>query len=129
MLFAYIIIKINSKKLFIWYLNRLIYYTIRLYLNITFDGKFFFAGLSTLVEQLEGTKYSTILYVLNNRNTKDAGYCDMAQKLSTAYNKSIIFWPCPKMKVRYFLLLIIILIIFHSCFSPYPPSKNKIKYS
>lgn len=33
------------------------------------------------------------------------GDCDMAERLSAAYHKRIIFWPCPQMKVSRFRLL------------------------
>lgn len=41
------------------------------------------------------------------------GDCDMAERLSVAYHKRIIFWPCPQMKVSRFWLLN----IFFSFFS------------
>jgi hypothetical protein len=35
-----------------------------------------------------------------DENNKITGYCDvMAKELSNLYNKTIYFWPCPKMKV------------------------------
>lgn len=56
-------------------------------------------GLSALVDFLNKPKYSTIIYVLQGQGLKDFGYCEMSQKLETAFNKTVIFWPCPKMKV------------------------------
>jgi hypothetical protein len=42
--------------------------------------------------------------VENQQNLGDFyGYCDiLATKFSVLYNKNIIFWPCPKMKVSVF---------------------------
>lgn len=51
------------------------------------------------MKYLENTNYSTLIYVLSNNNTRDAGYCDMAEHLSEAFNKDVLFWPCPRMKV------------------------------
>ena len=72
--------------------------------------------MKSLIQQLENTKYSTIVYVLSHNSklgednqikegesqqTGDiSGYCDvMASELSILYNKNIIFWPCSNMKV------------------------------
>lgn len=72
--------------------------------------------MKTLIQQLENSKYSTIVYVFNNsskvgddismENAEGQrfgdffGYCDViATEFSQLYNKNIIFWPCPKMKV------------------------------
>lgn len=72
--------------------------------------------MRTLIQQLENSKYSTIVYVFNNSTkandeviVKDEesqrfgdffGYCDIvASEFSALYHKNIIFWPCPKMKV------------------------------
>lgn len=60
---------------------------------------FIIAGLSALVEFLNKPKYSTIIYVLQGQGSKDFGYCEMSQQLKNAFNKTVIFWPCPKMKV------------------------------
>lgn len=57
------------------------------------------AGLSTLLWQAENPKYSTVLYVLSRKNSSDVGLCDMSGSMSQAFNKTIIIWPCPKMKV------------------------------
>ncbi|XP_055699296.1 uncharacterized protein LOC129799446 [Phlebotomus papatasi] len=57
------------------------------------------SGLSILMKYLENTNYSTLIYVLNNNNTRDAGYCDMAEHLSEAFKKDVLFWPCPRMKL------------------------------
>lgn len=69
---------------------------------------FFFAiGLSTLIEELDSKNYSTIIYVLHSIDTKDSGYCDLADRLTELFHKNIIIWPCPKMKVsqkKYLLL-------------------------
>lgn len=51
------------------------------------------------MKQLENFEYSTVLFVLDNNNSKDVGYCDMAKPLSESFNKTIILWPCPQMKV------------------------------
>lgn len=76
----------------------------------------FLADMKSLIQQLENSKYSTIVYVFSNslkmgdeNLIKDAesqrhgdflGYCDViAAELSLLYGKNIIFWPCPKMKV------------------------------
>lgn len=72
--------------------------------------------MRSLIQQLENSKYSTILYVFsNNSRAEDEaqpassdghrlddffGFCDVvASQLSSLYNKNIILWPCPKMKV------------------------------
>lgn len=69
--------------------------------------------MRSLIQQLENSKYSTIVYVFSNNSKisddKDAenqrfgdffGYCDViSTEFSMLYNKNIIFWPCPKMKV------------------------------
>lgn len=56
-------------------------------------------GLSTFVKQLEALNYSTIYYMFDGNNIKDFGNCDMSHQLSAAYQKTIHFWPCPRMKV------------------------------
>jgi hypothetical protein len=39
-----------------------------------------------------------------DENNKITGYCDvMAKELSNLYNKTIYFWPCPKMKVSHII--------------------------
>lgn len=72
---------------------------------------------------MESSKYSTIINVWYNGSSKEShhdnklndlpylqettnhhngisGYCDvMSSELASLYNKNIIFWPCPKMKV------------------------------
>lgn len=75
-----------------------------------------FSDMRSLIQQLENSKYSTILYVFSNSsrieddNQQPAGesprfgdffgYCDIiASQLSSLYNKNIVFWPCPNMKV------------------------------
>jgi len=74
-----------------------------------------FSDLKSLIQHLENSKYSTIVYVLSNGTKTDqdsiatrnqtfsddfTGYCDIiATDLSLLYNKNVIFWPCPKMKV------------------------------
>lgn len=72
--------------------------------------------MRSLIQQLENSKYSTIVYVLSHSSkTEDdsqvkdvesqrlgefSGYCDViASEFSILYNKNIIFWPCSKMKV------------------------------
>ncbi|GAB0090530.1 hypothetical protein DMENIID0001_052670 [Sergentomyia squamirostris] len=55
-------------------------------------------GLSALMKYLENNNYSVIIFVLSNNNTRDAGYCDMAEQLSVTFSKDVIFWPCPRMK-------------------------------
>ena len=88
----------------------------------------YFSDLRSLIQQLENSKYSTIIYVLangtssitNSQQEENAnivrdyvkgrvpkifsydfsGYCDVVSKeFGLLYNKNIIFWPCPKMKV------------------------------
>ncbi|XP_059611066.1 uncharacterized protein LOC132257996 [Phlebotomus argentipes] len=56
-------------------------------------------GLSALMKYLENNNYSTLVFVLSNNNTRDAGYCDMAKQFSLTYNKDVLFWPCPRMKL------------------------------
>ncbi|XP_037038134.1 uncharacterized protein LOC119075714 isoform X2 [Bradysia coprophila] len=55
-------------------------------------------GLSALVKFLNKPKYSTIIYVLQGQGTKDFGYCGMSAQLKATFNKTVLFWPCPKMK-------------------------------
>lgn len=69
--------------------------------------------MRSLILQLENSKFSTFVYVFSNssksgddkdsegqRFSSFSGYCDViASELSILYNKNIIFWPCPKMKV------------------------------
>ena len=73
--------------------------------------------MRSLIQQLENVKYSTVIYVFSNSSKKadedfikdaDASqrigdffsYCELlSSELSILYNKNIIFWPCPKMKV------------------------------
>lgn len=60
-----------------------------------------FAGLSTLVKRLNVLNHSTVYYMLDGNDIGDSGSnSDMAHQLSTAYQKQIILWPCPHMKVR-----------------------------
>jgi hypothetical protein len=80
------------------------------------DVFFLVSDMRSLIQQLENSKYSTILYVFsNNSRAEDEaqpassdghrlgdffGFCDVvASQLSSLYNKNIILWPCPKMKV------------------------------
>jgi hypothetical protein len=73
--------------------------------------------MRSLIQHLENIKYSTIIYVFSNGSRKVEenavkepespqrlgdffGYCEvLSSELSLLYNKNIIFWPCPKMKV------------------------------
>ncbi|XP_055676626.1 uncharacterized protein LOC129785955 [Lutzomyia longipalpis] len=57
------------------------------------------SGLSALMRYLQNNNYSTLVFVLSNNNTRDAGYCDMAEQLSVTFNKDVLFWPCPRMKL------------------------------
>lgn len=60
----------------------------------------YFPGISTLIKRLDALNYSTIFYIFDGKNSRDFdGDCDMAERLSSAYHKRIIFWPCPQMKV------------------------------
>lgn len=60
----------------------------------------FFLGISTLIKRLDALNYSTIFYIFDESMSRDFdGDCDMAERLSVAYHKRIIFWPCPQMKV------------------------------
>lgn len=64
---------------------------------------FFFPGISTLIKRLDALNYSTIFYIFDESVSRDFdGDCDMAKRLSAAYHKRIIFWPCPQMKVSRF---------------------------
>lgn len=84
-----------------------------------------------LIQQLENTKYATIVYVLNHNSKLGddnqindvegqqlgdiSGYCDViASQFSMLYNKTIIFWPCSNMKVSkiYLVFLHIIKFVF-----------------
>lgn len=60
---------------------------------------FIVTGLSALVKYLNKPKYSTIIYVLRGQGAKDFGYCGMSSQLKATFNKTVLFWPCPKMKV------------------------------
>lgn len=65
----------------------------------------FFPGISTLIKRLDGLNYSTIFYIFDESMSRDFdGDCDMAERLSVAYHKRIILWPCPQMKVSRFWL-------------------------
>lgn len=90
--------------------------------------------MRSLIQQLENAKYSTIIYVFGNNSRRSDenllkaddkpqrlgdffGYCDvLSSELSIIYNKSIIFWPCPKVRVSsyiYFFKLIYVHRIMH----------------
>lgn len=75
--------------------------------------------MRSLVQQLERTEYSTIVYMFSNSSTMSDwaaindtlhidsqrlenfnGFCDvLATELSSLYRKNIVFWPCPTMMV------------------------------
>jgi hypothetical protein len=73
--------------------------------------------MTSIIKQLENSKYSTVLYVLGNslqidddnqlpeyggdqRFSDISENCDViAAEYSSLYSKNIIFWPCPKLKV------------------------------
>lgn len=59
-----------------------------------------FAGISTLIKRLDTVNYSTIYCLLDENDIQNAGgNCNICQKLSMAYHKEIICWPCQQMKV------------------------------
>lgn len=62
-----------------------------------------FADLSTLFKRLDSLNYSTVYYMFDGNNIRDFGNCDMAHQLSIAYQKTVLFWPCPQMKVSHIL--------------------------
>lgn len=87
------------------------------FLSIFNKFSLFITDMRSLIQQLESMKYSTIIYVFSNSSKKVEenlvkepeipqrlgdffGYCEvLSSELSILYNKNIIFWPCPKMKV------------------------------
>lgn len=79
-----------------------------------------FSDMRSLIQQLESSEYSTIVYMFSNssissddlstindsfdignlRTENFYGFCDViASELSSLYQKNIIFWPCPRMMV------------------------------
>lgn len=76
--------------------------------------KFSLTDIRTLIHHLEHSNFSTLIYVLSNGSREASNsdnpvidtsryvssYCDViSSELSSLYQRNIIFWPCPRMKV------------------------------
>uniref|UniRef100_A0A182NMQ8 Uncharacterized protein n=1 Tax=Anopheles dirus TaxID=7168 RepID=A0A182NMQ8_9DIPT len=55
-------------------------------------------GMVTFERWLEDPAFTSVLY-LSDESDSFIGYCDsLSTHLSTVYRKSVLFWPCPRMK-------------------------------